>query len=215
MEIKAVRGVKDILPGEVEKWQYIERVAREVFERYGYAEIKIPIFEKTSLFARSIGEATDIVEKEMYSFQDQGGEKLTLRPEATAAICRAYIEHKLYQPPGCVKLYCIGPMFRYERPQAGRFRQFYQIDVEAIGEGSAALDAEVLTMLMTFLRRLGLQRLELHLNTLGDGTCRPTYREELKAYIRAHLSMLCPECQNRYERNPMRVLDCKKEGCRA
>jgi histidyl-tRNA synthetase len=215
MEIKAVRGVKDILPGEVEKWQFVERVAREVFERYGYGEIKVPIFEPTSLFARSIGETTDIVEKEMYSFEDQGGEKLTLRPEATAGICRAYIEHKLYQQPGFVKFYCIGPMFRYERPQAGRFRQFYQIDVEAIGEASPVVDAEVLTMLMAFLRSLGLQQLSLHLNTLGDATCRPHYREVLKDYIRRHLDQLCAECQRRFERNPLRVLDCKKEGCRA
>ena len=215
MEIKAVRGVKDILPGEVEKWQFVERIAREVFERYGYAEIKVPIFEPTQLFARSIGEATDIVEKEMYSFEDQGGEQLTLRPEATAGICRAYVEHKLYQQPGFVKFYCIGPMFRYERPQAGRFRQFYQLDVEAIGEASPVVDAEVLAMLMTFLRRLGLQRLELHVNSLGDATCRPRYREELKQYIRRHLDRLCSECQSRFERNPLRVLDCKKEGCRA
>jgi histidyl-tRNA synthetase len=215
MEIRAVRGVKDILPGEVEKWQFVERVAREVFERYGYGEIKVPIFEPTSLFARSIGETTDIVEKEMYSFEDQGGEKLTLRPEATAGICRAYIEHKLYQQPGFVKFYCIGPMFRYERPQAGRFRQFYQIDVEAIGEASPVVDAEVLTMLMAFLRSLGLQQLSLHLNSLGDATCRPHYREVLKDYIRRHLDQLCAECQRRFERNPLRVLDCKKEGCRA
>jgi histidyl-tRNA synthetase len=215
MEVRAIRGVKDILPGEVEKWQYVERVAREVFEGYGYAEIKIPIFEHTSLFSRSIGETTDIVEKEMYSFEDQGGERLTLRPEATAGICRAYVEHKLHQQPGFVKFYCIGPMFRYERPQAGRFRQFYQIDVEAIGEASPVVDAEVLAMLMTFLQRLGLQHLQLHMNSLGDAVCRPRYREELKSYIRRHLDRLCPECQGRFERNPLRVLDCKKEGCRA
>jgi histidyl-tRNA synthetase len=215
MEIRAIRGVKDILPGEVEKWQFVERVAREVFERYGYAEIKVPIFEHTSLFSRSIGETTDIVEKEMYSFADQGGETLTLRPEATAGICRAYVEHKLHQQPGFVKFYCIGPMFRYERPQAGRFRQFYQIDAEAIGEASPVVDAEVLIMLMTFLQRLGLQQLELHLNSLGDAVCRPRYREELKGYIRRHLEHLCPECHGRFERNPLRVLDCKKEDCRA
>ncbi len=214
MEIKAIRGVKDILPGEVEKWQFVERIAREVFERYGYAEIKVPIFEHTSLFSRSIGETTDIVEKEMYSFEDQGGEELTLRPEATAGICRAYVEHKLHQQPGFVKFYCIGPMFRYERPQAGRFRQFYQIDVEAIGEASPVVDAEVLTMLLTFLQRLGLQHLELRLNSLGDATCRPRYREELIRYIRRHLDRLCPECQARFERNPLRVLDCKQESCR-
>jgi histidyl-tRNA synthetase len=215
MEIKAIRGVKDILPGEVEKWQFIERLAREVFERYGFAEIKVPIFEHTSLFARSIGDTSDIVEKEMYSFEDRSGESLTLRPEATAGIVRAYVEHKLHQQPGFVKFYCIGPMFRYERPQAGRFRQFYQIDVEAIGEASPVVDAEVLTMLMTFLRRLGLQHLELRLNSLGDAVCRPRYREELQDYIRRHLDRLCPDCQGRYERNPLRVLDCKKPGCRA
>ncbi|HXH12621.1 MAG TPA: histidine--tRNA ligase [Alphaproteobacteria bacterium] len=214
MEIKAVRGVKDILPGDVEKWQFVERTARQIFERYGYAEIKVPIFEQTSLFARSIGEATDIVEKEMYSFEDQGGEKLTLRPEATAGICRAYVEHKLYQQPGFVKFYCIGPMFRYERPQAGRFRQFYQIDVEAIGEASPVVDAEVLAMLVAFLRSLGLQQLELRLNSLGDAVCRPRYREALLAFIQQHLTELCVECQRRSERNPLRVLDCKKEDCR-
>jgi histidyl-tRNA synthetase len=215
MEIKAIRGVKDILPGEVEKWQFIERVARQVFERYGFGEVKVPIFEHTSLFARSIGDTSDIVEKEMYTFEDRGGESLTLRPEATAGIVRAYVEHKLHQQPGFVKFYCIGPMFRYERPQAGRFRQFYQIDVEAIGEASPVVDAEVLTMLMAFLRQLGLPQLELHLNSLGDAVCRPGYRAELQSYIRRHLEQLCSDCQSRYERNPLRVLDCKKPGCRA
>jgi histidyl-tRNA synthetase len=214
MQIRAIRGVKDILPGEVEKWQFVERVARDVFERYGYAEIRVPIFEHTHLFARSIGDTTDIVEKEMYSFEDQGGEHVTLRPEATAGIGRAYVEHKLHQQPGFMKCYCIGPMFRYERPQAGRFRQFHQVDVEAIGEASPVVDAEVLAMLMAFLHRLGLPQLELRLNSLGDATCRPRYREELKSYIRSHLDQLCAECQSRYERNPLRVLDCKKEGCR-
>lgn len=213
-QIQAVRGVRDILPVETPKWQRLDATARAVFEAYGYREIRIPIFERTELFARGIGEDTDIVEKEMYTFQDRSGESMTLRPEATASLLRAYIEHGLHVSPKPVKLYTMGPMFRYERPQAGRYRQFYQINVEALGESRPALDAEVVAMLMGFFGALGLGgRLTLHINSIGDGACRPAYREGLTSYLREHHSELCVECRGRIERNPLRVLDCKNPGC--
>jgi histidyl-tRNA synthetase len=211
MKIQSIRGVKDILPGEIEKWQWVESVAHRVFSRYGFKEIRIPIFEKTPLFSRSIGETTDIVEKEMYTFSDRGGEQITLRPEGTASVVRSYIEHKMYNPPSVVKVYYLGPMFRYERPQAGRFRQFYQIGVEAMGTDSPLVDFEVMTMLMEFFTQLGLKELRLEINSLGCPDCRPQYREILKTEIRKHLSELCANCNQRYERNPLRVLDCKVE----
>lgn len=211
MKIQSVRGVKDILPGEIEKWQWVESTAHRVFSRYGFKEIRIPIFEKTQLFSRSIGETTDIVEKEMYTFPDRGGEQLTLRPEGTASVVRSYIEHKMYNPPSVVKLYYLGPMFRYERPQAGRFRQFYQIGVEAMGTDSPIVDFEVMTMLIEFFTQLGLKDMQLEINSLGCPDCRPQYRKLLKSAVREHLSELCGNCNQRYERNPLRVLDCKVE----
>ena len=214
MTIKAVRGVHDILPRDASAWQRVEAAARRVFEAYGYREIRLPLFERTELFARGIGEVTDIVQKEMYTFDDRGGESLTLRPEATAGLLRAYIEHGLHVQPKPVRLYTMGPMFRYERPQAGRYRQFHQLDVEALGEEHPAIDAEVITMLVEFFRALGLaDRLELQINSLGDAACRPGYRERLVAYLRAHAGVLCEECRDRTERNPLRVLDCKKPEC--
>ncbi|GJL78314.1 MAG: histidine--tRNA ligase [Nitrospinaceae bacterium] len=211
MKIQSIRGVKDILPGDIEKWQWAEEIARDVFSRYGFKEIRLPIFEKTQLFSRSIGETTDIVEKEMYTFTDRSGEQITLRPEGTASVVRAYIEHKMYNPPSVVKLYYMGPMFRYERPQAGRFRQFYQIGIEAMGTDNPVIDVEVMTLLMEFFRRLGLSDLELQINSLGCSDCRPKYREVLKTAIQGHLDELCSNCNQRYERNPLRVLDCKVE----
>jgi histidyl-tRNA synthetase len=213
--IKAVRGVHDILPSDSATWQHVESTARRVFEAYGYREIRLPIFERTELFARGIGEVTDIVQKEMYTFEDRTGESLTLRPEATASKLRAYIEHGLHVQPKPVRLYTLGPMFRYERPQAGRYRQFHQLNVEALGEPHAALDAEVIAMLVEFFRALGLaERLQLELNSIGDARCRPPYRERLVAYLRQHARHLCEECRDRIERNPLRVLDCKKPECR-
>jgi histidyl-tRNA synthetase len=215
MTIQAVRGVQDILPADAPTWQRIETTARRVFEAYGYHEIRLPIFERTELFARGIGEVTDIVQKEMYTFPDRTGESLTLRPEATASLLRAYIEHGLHVQPKPVRLYTLGPMFRYERPQAGRYRQFHQLNVEALGEQHPALDAEVVAMLVDFFRALGLaDDLELQVNSLGDGVCRPAYRERLVAYLRAHASQLCEDCRDRTERNPLRVLDCKNPACR-
>ena len=211
MKIQSIRGVKDILPGEIEKWQWVETIARSVFHKYGFKEIRLPIFEKTQLFSRSIGEATDIVEKEMYTFTDRSGEQITLRTEGTASVVRAYIEHKMYNPPSVVKVYYLGPMFRYERPQAGRFRQFYQIGIEAMGTDNPVIDVEVMTLLVEFFRQLGLTDLELQINSLGCSDCRPQYRETLKEAIRGHLDELCENCNQRYERNPLRILDCKVE----
>ncbi len=214
--VRAVRGVHDILPGATPAWQQVEATARRLFEAYGYREIRLPIFERTELFARGIGEVTDIVQKEMYTFQDRSGESLTLRPEATASLLRAYIEHGLHVQPKPVRLYTIGPMFRYERPQAGRYRQFHQINVEALGDPHPALDAELMAMLMEFFRALGLGgRVELQVNSIGDAACRPRYREELVAYLRRHAERLCEECRERTDRNPLRVLDCKRPGCQA
>ena len=212
--IQSVRGVRDILPAETPTWQAIEAAARRTFETYGYREIRLPLFERTELFARGIGETTDIVEKEMYTFLDRSGDSVTLRPEATASLLRAYIEHGLYAQPKPVRLYTIGPMFRYERPQAGRYRQFHQVNVEALGEGAPALDAEVVGMLLAFFQALGLgSRLSLHVNSIGDAACRPAFRESLTAYLRAHVGELCEECRGRLDRNPLRVLDCKNPDC--
>jgi len=213
--IQAVRGAHDILPAETAKWQRVEAAARRVFGVYGYEEIRLPIFERTELFARGIGEATDIVQKEMYTFQDRGGESLTLRPEATASLLRAYIEHGLHVNPKPVKLHTMGPMFRYERPQAGRYRQFHQLNVEALGDDRAALDAQVISMLVELFAVLGLgEDVALEINSLGDATCRPVYRERLIAYLRARASVLCGDCRERTERNPLRVRDCKNPACR-
>lgn len=215
MTIKAIRGVRDILPTEAVKWVRVETTARRVFEAYGYEEIRLPLFERTEVFARGIGEATDIVQKEMYTFEDRGGESVTLRPEATASLLRAYIENGLFVHPKPVRLYTIGPMFRYERPQAGRYRQFHQLDLEAIGENHPALDAEVIAVLVELFRSLGLSpRLALSLNSIGDAVCRPGYRERLVRYLREHAAELCGECRDRTDRNPLRVLDCKTPTCR-
>ncbi|MBI2199167.1 MAG: histidine--tRNA ligase [Candidatus Rokubacteria bacterium] len=214
MPIKAVRGVRDILPGEAPRWQRVEAAARRVFEAYGYREIRLPLFERTELFARGIGSATDIVQKEMYTFEDRSGESVTLRPEATASLLRAYIEHGFQVEPKPVRLYTMGPMFRYERPQAGRYRQFHQADVEALGETHPAVDAEVIAMLMDFFGALGLaERLELHVNSIGDAATRPAYRAKLLDYFSPRGGELCAECRGRLERNPLRVLDCKTPGC--
>lgn len=212
--IKAVRGVRDILPAETRRWQRVEGAARRIFEAYGYREIRVPVFERTELFARGIGNETDIVKKEMYTFEDRGGDSLTLRPEATACVLRAYIEHGFHVEPKPVRLYTMGPMFRYERPQAGRYRQFHQANVEALGETHAALDAEVIAMVMDFFRELGLaDRLELRVNSLGDPGTRPAYIARLVEYLSPRRAELCGECQARVDRNPLRVLDCKTPSC--
>jgi histidyl-tRNA synthetase len=213
VEIKAIRGFNDILPDEIGKWQFVEKTAREVFEGFGFSEIRIPILERTELFSRGIGEATDIVEKEMYTFTDRSGNSLTLRPEATASMARAYLENQLYTFDPVAKLYCMGPMFRYERPQKGRYRQFYQIDAEVFGVDNPMVDAEVILMLIHFLEKVGLKKLELQINTLGCRSCRPRYREELKSFLTKKSFQLCEDCQRRLESNPLRIFDCKVDTC--
>lgn len=211
--ITAVRGFKDILPQESGKWQYIECIAREIFTKFGFREIRVPILEKTDLFRRSIGESTDIVEKEMYTFLDRGDEYLTLRPEATASIVRAYLEHALYATDPVTKLFTIGPMFRRERPQKGRFRQFHQINVELIGVDDPRSDAEVILMLIQFLKCVQLSDLHLQINSLGCTKCRPQFRQALTDYLRGKEEGLCKDCQRRLHLNPLRVFDCKMTNC--
>jgi len=213
MEIKAIRGFNDILPSEIGKWQFVEETAREVFEGFGFSEIRIPILERKELFSRGIGEATDIVEKEMYTFTDKSGNSLTLRPEATASMARAYLEHQIYSFDRVAKLYFIGPMFRYERPQKGRYRQFYQIDAEVFGVENPMVDAEIIVMLIHFLKKVGLEKLELQINSLGCRNCRPRYREELKNFLMKRAFQLCEDCQRRLYTNPLRIFDCKVETC--
>jgi histidyl-tRNA synthetase len=207
--IKAVKGMRDILPPSTTAWNEVDKISRELFRSYNYQEIRTPILEETALFARGVGEETDIVSKEMYTFDDRDGSSLTLRPEATASVMRAYIEHRLDQIPGLQKLYYIGPMFRRERPQKGRYRQFYQIGAEAIGSESPAVDAEVIEMVVELLRRVGLTGFQLYLNSVGDANCRPQYVELLKQKLRDVAPRLCSDCQRRAETNPLRVLDCK------
>ncbi|MDO8683674.1 MAG: histidine--tRNA ligase [Armatimonadota bacterium] len=210
----APRGTNDILPSESPKWQFVESKFREICSTYGYREIRTPVFEDTNLFTRSIGEATDIVSKEMYTFTDRGGRSITLRAEGTAPVVRAYVEHNLSAELPLNKLYYITSVFRYERPQAGRYRQHHQLGVEAIGSADPSLDAEVIGLGMSFLRSLGVESLELKLNSVGCANCRPAYREALRRYVEPFVSELCPSCQIRYEANPLRMLDCKEEKCR-
>ena len=209
--IKAIKGTKDILPDEVGAWHRVEQAARQLFARYGYREIRTPIFEETQLFARGIGADTDIVAKEMYTFPDRDEEKtsLTLRPEATAGIVRAVIEHHLDQTDPALKVYALGPMFRRERPQKGRYRQFHQVDVEAFGMERPSIDVEIIQLALDYLRACGLAEANLVLNSVGAAKCRPAYVETLRSALRAHKDKLCADCQRRTETNPLRVLDCK------
>jgi histidyl-tRNA synthetase len=212
MNINIPRGTKDILPGEVEKWQIIEEKAKEVCARFNYKEIRTPMFEHTDLFQRGVGDSTDIVQKEMYTFTDRGDRSLTLRPEGTASVARSYVENKMFgfaQQP--VKLYYIGQMFRYERPQAGRYRQFVQFGVEAMGSSDPTIDAEVMGLAMTVYQELGLKKLRLVLNTLGDSESRKTHKEALIDHFEPRIEEFCSDCQNRLKKNPLRILDCKKD----
>jgi histidyl-tRNA synthetase len=212
MSIQAIKGVKDILPADITVWHHLETTARTLFEGHGYSEIRVPIFEYTELFARSIGASTDIVEKEMYTFEDRDGRKITLRPEGTAGVVRAFVEHKMYADSQLTRLYYLGPMFRHERPQKGRYRQFYQIGVEALGLDHPHVDIEILAMLRTLFARLGITGLTLQINSLGDSACRGGYRDALKEYLKGKLPTLCADCQRRYETNPLRVLDCRVDA---
>ncbi len=208
------RGTKDILPDTIGQWLYVEQKVRELCGRYGYKEIRTPIFEHTELFLRGIGETTDVVEKEMYTFNDRGGRSITLRPENTAAAVRAYLQNKLYADAELTKLFYIGSMFRYDRPQAGRLREFHQFGVEALGGDHPAIDAEIIMLAVNFLKSLGLQELELSLNSVGCPDCRPIYRKRLQEFFADKLDGLCTDCRSRYDRNPMRILDCKVDGCK-
>ena len=219
--ITRVKGTQDIRPArvtrkgeeQIERWNLIERTAREAFRRFGFEEIRTPIIEKTALFERGIGTETD-VNKEMYTFVDRGNERVSLRPESTASVVRAYIEHGMFNQPGLVKLFYIGPQFRRERPQRGRYRQFGQIGVEVLGQSDdPAIEAEVIEMLDWYLKQLGITGTELLINSIGDQNCRPAYIEKLKEAVQARLTDLCESCNQRYQTNPMRVLDCKVESC--
>lgn len=212
MQIKIPRGTQDILPGTIEKWQYIEKKIKELCDRFQYSEIRTPIFEHTELFLRSVGDTTDIVTKEMYTFEDRGKRSLTLRPEGTASVVRSFVENKMHgyasQP---IKLFYMGQMFRYERPQAGRFRQFVQFGVEAIGSKDPAIDAEVMALAFSVYEMLGLSKLKLVVNSLGDKESRQAHRDALIAHFKPSIGEFCHDCQTRLEKNPMRILDCKKD----
>ena len=213
--INAPRGTRDILPAESWKWAYIVKTASEVMRDFGFREIHLPVFEHTELFSRGVGETTDIVEKEMYTFTDRGGRSITLRPEATAGVMRCALENNLCAQGASAKLWNWGPMFRHERPQKGRYRQFCQIDAECLGLAGPMADVEVIALSLELFRRLGLKNLEVVINSVGCEKCRPVYRQKLVEYFDAHRDSLCETCLDRLGRNPLRILDCKKEGCGA
>ncbi len=214
LQTRAIKGFKDILPDEVHIWQRIETVARGIFRCFGFSEIRVPVLERTSLFVRSIGEETDIVEKEMYTFTDRNGDSLTMRPEGTAPVLRAYVEHALHLKSKVARLYTIGPMFRHERPQKGRLRQFHQMSAEVLGAADPFTDAEVMAAAHTILAELGAEA-SLEINSLGCPDCRPAYNRLLVDYLRSRTEKLCSDCRRRLDKNPLRVLDCKNETCRA
>ena len=213
MELRALKGTKDIFGEEMRKWLDVEEIIRGLCEEFGFNQIRTPMFEYTDLFARGVGETTDIVNKEMYSFVDKGENRITLKPESTAAVVRAFLEHSMYADTQPTKLYYISPTFRYERPQAGRQRQFHQFGVELFGTDSATADAEVIAIGYTLLKRLGIKKVELHINSLGGPECRKKYNETLKAFLQSKKEHLCPLCQERMDKNPLRVLDCKNPVC--
>ena len=212
-QYKAPRGTQDVLPEDQPYWDVIRDMAARTCTLFGYERIETPVFEEASLFTRGVGEVTDIVQKEMYIFKDRGGLDLALRPEGTAPVCRAYLEHGMHNQPQPVRLWYWAPVFRYDRPQAGRYRQHHQFDIEAIGVADSAVDAEVIEMLWRLYEELGLSNLTLQLNSIGDQRCRPTYLEILRDYYRDKLDRVCDECRARFERNPLRLLDCKEERC--
>ncbi|MBO4400361.1 MAG: histidine--tRNA ligase [Selenomonadaceae bacterium] len=212
MLTNAPRGTKDILPAQIAGWRYVENKIRTLCRNYGYEEIRTPVFEHTELFQRGIGEGTDVVDKEMYTFTDRGGRSITLRPENTASVVRAYLQNKLYADGGLVKLFYTGSMFRYDRPQAGRLREFHQFGVEALGEQNPALDAEIILLAWDLLKSLGLENLRLKINTVGCAKCRPVYRQKLQHYFSDNFDDLCEDCKHRLNKNPMRILDCKVDG---
>ncbi|MDY6880089.1 MAG: histidine--tRNA ligase [Desulfatiglans sp.] len=213
MEFATIKGFKDILPHDTALWQELEFSARRILNVFGFQEIRTPLLERTELFSRGIGQETDIVSKEMYTLQDSKGRGLTLRPEATASVVRAYIQHSLYNDNAIQKLFTIGPMFRHERPQKGRFRQFHQINAEFFGDPGPKSDTDLIVMAMSILDAIGLDGLTLHLNSLGCPDCRPGFRETLSTFLERKTDLLCEDCQRRSKTNPLRVFDCKVEGC--
>lgn len=213
MLTKAPRGTKDVLPQESYKWQYIENHIRKICTEFGFGEIRTPSFEHTELVQRGIGETTDIVQKEMYTFEDRGGRSVTLKPEGTAPAVRAYVEHNLSQEAQPTKMFYITPVFRYERPQAGRLREHHQFGVEVFGAENPSADAEVISLAMTFLKRLGIVNLKVNINSIGCPICRKNYNEALKEYFKDNLENFCSTCQDRFLRNPLRILDCKNPEC--
>lgn len=215
MELQSLKGFRDILPEEVHYWQEMEDISRKLLESYGFKEIRLPILEYASLFRKGIGEGTDIVSKEMYSFSDQKGRELCLRPEATSQVVRSYVQNRLDLKEPVSKLYLIGPMFRHERPQKGRFRQFHQIDVELIGDPGPISDAEILILAWKLLEAFKVAGLELVINSLGCELCRPSFKTQLMKYLKGKLDSLCSDCQRRAETNPLRVFDCKQDSCKA
>ena len=214
MAYRALKGMRDILPTQSYIWRWMEENMRGVADLYGYREVRTPILEQTELFLRGVGDTTDIVQKEMYTFTDRGDRSITLKPEGTAGVVRAFIEHSLYNEPQPVKMfYLYTPVHRYERPQSGRFREHHQFGVEVFCSPSAQTDAEIISLALTVLRRLGIDDLGVNINSIGCGTCRPVYHEALKTYYAPHIDDMCPLCRDRYERNPLRLLDCKEERC--
>ena len=211
--ITVQKGTKDILPADIDSWHFIEEAAEKVFSNAGYKEIRTPIFEATELFARGVGDTTDIVNKEMYTFE-KSERSLTLRPENTAGVVRSYIENGMHRLPAPVKLWYKGPMFRYERPQAGRQRQFHQVGMEMFGISQPTADAEAISIAVNYLNEIGLKDLDVEINSLGCPTCREEYKKRLKEVLKPYYSELCPDCQKRYEKNPLRLLDCKVEECK-
>lgn len=212
--INIPKGTKDVLPAQSYKWQFIEETARSVAKAFNFREVRTPVFEHTELFQRGVGETTDVVNKEMYTFEDKGGRSVTLKPEGTAGVARAFIENGLASSPMPVKTYYITPAFRYERPQAGRLREFHQFGFEAFGSASAETDAEIIFAASSFLDKLGVKGVKLEINSIGCPICRNEYNKALKNYFAPHLETMCPTCRTRYEKNPLRMLDCKEEGCK-
>lgn len=212
--IQRLKGTKDILPEEIKKWQYVESIAKEIFENYGYEEIRVPVIEKTELFLRGVGETTDVVQKEMYVFEDKGKRSIALRPEGTAGVVRAYIENGMSSMPSPTKLWYSMPMYRYENVQKGRQREFHQIGVELLGSKSYLADVETIEMATRFLNKLNIKDVMLTINSIGCKTCRKQYQEALKEFIRPNLDKYCDTCKTRFEKNPMRILDCKEEACK-
>lgn len=213
MKYSALKGVHDISPPDIYLWRKVESIAGDIFAACGFLELRAPVIESTDIFIRSIGETTDIVEKEMYTFNDKAGRSITLRPEGTAPVVRSYVENHLYNLPAPQKFFYTGPMFRYERPQSGRFRQFYQIGAEAFGIAEPKIDAEILSMLRLFFRRLGLKELGFEINSIGCEQCRPAYKKALLDFFSGRLDAFCPDCRRRYNQNPLRLLDCKVDAC--